>query len=469
MKIKSIYIKQFGCLKDYKEQFNDGFNKINAQNEFGKTTIAEFIYAMLYGMRKNSRNIRDNTRKRYLPWGEKFMEGEITVSIDDKNYIIRRKFGAKKSDDTVSVIDEVTGESKPRFETDAPMFEMTGVGADAFYKALYINHFYVDMTDGSDEIMDRLVNLTQTGEEDASYNNATEILDKAIKEINGRTGKIKQLNDKLDLLYVNITNAKKDMILEQQLKDRAQSLKQQQQVLTAEMDKKDNKLFSKKLIIVYVILLVLAIALAFVHPVLILLPIIALVFVIIGALKTDDNKTHIDDLMQITQELARCEENIKALQIANTEDIQCEIDYLLEKIEKYKAKLNDLTFAKQCLDNAFSQLQQGFGVELNNNVSEILSVVTDNKYDGVKVSGQYEMVVHSVTDGWQSAEFLSDGAFDQIYFALKMALIKMLFPNMPLILDDAFVRYDEQRLKRAMEYLTNTDNQIIMFSCKEVM
>ena len=79
------------------------------------------------------------------------------------------------------------------------------------------------------------------------------------------------------------------------------------------------------------------------------------------------------------------------------------------------------------------------------------------------------MMAHSTNDGWQSAEYLSDGAFDQIYFSLKMALVKMLFPDMPLILDDAFVRYDKARLKRALEYLTNTDNQIILFSCNEVV
>ena len=225
MKIKSIYIKQFGCLKEYREEFVDGFNIINKQNEYGKTTIAEFIFAMLYGMRKNARNIRENTRKRYLPWGEKSMDGEITVFHNGKSYIITRKFGARKGDDTVSVIDEITGERITAYETDQPMFEITGVGADAFLKALYINHFYIDMAQGSDEIMDRLINLTQTGEEDTSYNRATEILDKAIKELGGRTGKIKQLNDKLDLLYVKINNAQRDYAQAQELNKTVQELK----------------------------------------------------------------------------------------------------------------------------------------------------------------------------------------------------------------------------------------------------
>ena len=469
MKIKSIYIKQFGCLKEYREEFVDGFNIINKQNEYGKTTIAEFIFAMLYGMRKNARNIRENTRKRYLPWGEKSMDGEITVSHNSKSYIITRKFGARKGDDTVSVIDEITGERITAYETDQPMFEITGVGADAFLKALYINHFYIDMAQGSDEIMDRLINLTQTGEEDTSYNRATEILDKAIKELGGRTGKIKQLNDKLDLLYVKINNAQRDYAQAQELKKTVQELKGQQKELTDTSDKKENRFLTPKLIVIYCLLVLCAVVFAFIHPALILLPVVFAGAVMFGVSRQKEDNTNIERLMSITEHIARYEEKIKMLESSDLGNTKGEIEYINGEISKYNEKLKDLMYAKQCLDDAFSQLQQGFGTELNNNISEILSVITDNKYDGVKVSGQYEMMAHSTADGWQSAEYLSDGAFDQIYFSLKMALVKMLFPDMPLILDDAFVRYDKARLKRALEYLTNTDNQIILFSCNEVV
>ncbi|MBQ3114725.1 MAG: AAA family ATPase [Clostridia bacterium] len=468
MKIKSIYVKQFGCLKEYRMEFREGFNIVNKQNEYGKTTIAEFIFAMLYGMKKNARNIRENTRKRYLPWGEKSMDGEITVSHDGKSYIITRKFGAKKGDDTVSVIDEITGERISAYETDEPMFAMTGVGADAFLKVLYINHFYIDMAQGSDEIMDRLINLTQTGEENISYNRATEILDKSIKELNGRTGKIKQLKDKLDLLYIKINNVQKDYATAQELKKTVQELKAQQKLLTSNENKKENRYLSPKLIIIYCLLVACAVVFAFIHPALVGLPVVFLGMLIVSISRQKEDNTHIERLMAITEHIARYEEKIKMLESAEFGNTKGEIDYVNSEIEKYNGKLNDLLYAKKCLDDAFTQLQQGFGVELNNNVSEILSVITDDKYDGVKVSGQYEMMAHNTVDGWQSAEYLSDGAFDQIYFSLKMALVKMLFPDMPLILDDAFVRYDKTRLKRALEYLINTDNQIILFSCNEV-
>ena len=42
---------------------------------------------------------------------------------------------------------------------------------------------------------------------------------------------------------------------------------------------------------------------------------------------------------------------------------------------------------------------------------------------------------------------LSAGTVDQIYFSVRMAVSQMLYDEpMPLILDDSFVLYDDERL-----------------------
>lgn len=66
----------------------------------------------------------------------------------------------------------------------------------------------------------------------------------------------------------------------------------------------------------------------------------------------------------------------------------------------------------------------------------------------------------------------SSGLGDQIYLAIRislaMAFSKQIEP-MPLILDDIFVRFDEQRQKEAMQFLADLGKkeQIFLFTCSK--
>jgi uncharacterized protein YhaN len=57
---------------------------------------------------------------------------------------------------------------------------------------------------------------------------------------------------------------------------------------------------------------------------------------------------------------------------------------------------------------------------------------------------------------------------DQLYLALRLAVAESLTPNAPLILDDALVRFDDERLRLAMELLKQeaAKKQVILFTCQ---
>ena len=68
-------------------------------------------------------------------------------------------------------------------------------------------------------------------------------------------------------------------------------------------------------------------------------------------------------------------------------------------------------------------------------------------------------------------DILSNGAKDQLYLALRLSFINMLFKNkeVPIFLDDAFVQYDDERRKKALKLLIKEDfAQIIFFTCQEI-
>ena len=63
---------------------------------------------------------------------------------------------------------------------------------------------------------------------------------------------------------------------------------------------------------------------------------------------------------------------------------------------------------------------------------------------------------------------LSAGTGDQIYFAVRLGMIDLLSPDvrLPLILDDAFARYDEERLRKILDLLCQeaSSRKILIFS-----
>ena len=63
---------------------------------------------------------------------------------------------------------------------------------------------------------------------------------------------------------------------------------------------------------------------------------------------------------------------------------------------------------------------------------------------------------------------LSAGTVDQIYFSVRMAVSQMIFSEpMPLILDDSFALYDDERLKNTLRWLAEQKafSQILIFTC----
>ena len=62
----------------------------------------------------------------------------------------------------------------------------------------------------------------------------------------------------------------------------------------------------------------------------------------------------------------------------------------------------------------------------------------------------------------------SDGTMDQLYLALRLAVAEELTKDAPLVLDDALVRFDDDRLKAALEILKKEaeTKQVLLFSCQ---
>ena len=69
----------------------------------------------------------------------------------------------------------------------------------------------------------------------------------------------------------------------------------------------------------------------------------------------------------------------------------------------------------------------------------------------------------------REALLLSQGAADQLYLALRLAICDMILPEgVPLMLDDALVTFDDDRMAAALDYLAELSKkrQILLFTCQ---
>lgn len=201
MKIKNIYVKSFGKLKDLNLDLQEGLNIIYGSNESGKSTIQHFIKAMFYGMNSQKRTIADNERKRFIPWDDSRAAGRLSFQDEKGNeYVIDRSFGATKKDDNAKVYNFITGQEAFHLDSYQPGKELFGLGEDAFEKTLFIKQLGAKVAmDKEDEIMKKLSNIQESGQEDLSYNKAKVALDNYKKSLRGsrKQGKIDLLEDKL--------------------------------------------------------------------------------------------------------------------------------------------------------------------------------------------------------------------------------------------------------------------------------
>ena len=65
---------------------------------------------------------------------------------------------------------------------------------------------------------------------------------------------------------------------------------------------------------------------------------------------------------------------------------------------------------------------------------------------------------------------LSRGTADQVYLAVRLAVCQLCLGQddpSPLVLDDALLTFDEERLELALDCLAGFGRQVVLFSCQQ--
>ena len=139
MKLIEIYVAGFGKISGMRLSLSDGLNILKRENGFGKTTLAVFIKAMLYGLDKTKKqSVKENDRRHYMPWNGGRCGGSLTFQTSDKIYRIERTFMSRPQDDTFKLYDERTGKDSFDF-SERIGEELFGVDEDGFLRTVFLS------------------------------------------------------------------------------------------------------------------------------------------------------------------------------------------------------------------------------------------------------------------------------------------------------------------------------------------
>ena len=137
-----------------------------------------------------------------------------------------------------------------------------------------------------------------------------------------------------------------------------------------------------------------------------------------------------------------------------------------EKLEKLEIRANEFELTKELLEDSYSEMKKNISPKFNKMLSENIEKISNGKYKNIIIN---DNLLVELNDGrYIPAENLSIGTIEQIYLSLRLSIMNELSKEkMPIMLDESFAYYDNERLSSALEFLSKVDNQVILFTCTE--
>ena len=149
--------------------------------------------------------------------------------------------------------------------------------------------------------------------------------------------------------------------------------------------------------------------------------------------------------------------------------LRARLDAVGRRISRLEEHYHALELAQDALYKATNELQRRFAPRINKRAQSLFCRMTGGKYPRLTLGGDVSIqAAGEQEDVMRSAQWRSDGTTDQLYLALRLAVAGEITPDAPLILDDALVRFDDQRLRSALEILKeeSANKQVILFTCQ---
>ncbi len=161
----------------------------------------------------------------------------------------------------------------------------------------------------------------------------------------------------------------------------------------------------------------------------------------------------------------------ESLQEEDTAALREELAQVVQQKDRLTMERDSLRAAAAAIESLSREVQKEYEPVLTENMKKTVENITAGRYNTVYVSDQEGIRAQSADGREVAMDQLSAGTGDQIYFAVRLGMIDLLSPKvkLPLILDDAFARYDDERLGKILRLLRQEakNRQILIFTCQK--
>lgn len=176
--------------------------------------------------------------------------------------------------------------------------------------------------------------------------------------------------------------------------------------------------------------------------------------------RINENKIKIHKINFDRSEIQKKLENLVALEE--------EYALLEEQYNELNENSNLINMVKEEIEKAYGIMKKDIAPTFTNNLSRIISRISNGKYKNVKLDETNGMIIEIENGNYINALNLSTGTIDQLYLSLRLGTGKEISKeSMPIILDEVFAYWDNTRLENILEFINNEyeDRQIILFTC----
>ena len=473
MVIRRLKIKNFGKIRDKDMELSPGINVLYGENESGKTTTHTFIRSMFYGVRRlRGKAALNDTYTKYEPWENPAEYGGIMwFTSKGKKYRLTRNFYKEKKlgellcEDDGSLVDAEQG----------ALGTILGNVSEAVYDNT-VSVAQLKSVTGKDlvrELQNYMASYQGTGDSSIDMGRAMQMLKMSRKGyLTEAARRKKELEKEKEKISANMEYIRREI---RELDEKRERIMQQQDgmnigtrerstedLLELRIDRVKRR---RELTDAVLTVVLLGVATA-------VISVAALFFRIRLSRELNKRERQRERWLSRHEELtwnrnsldSDYEEKHTALENLQAELTECEEN--TEVITPEETEIQALNMAMETIEALSGNITDQVGIRLKKRTSEILSEITGGRYQEVLMDEALHMSVNT-GERIVSIERLSRGTLEQIYFALRMAAGELFCKEepFPVILDDVFGMYDEERLAAALRWLHKENRQVIISPC----
>lgn len=134
------------------------------------------------------------------------------------------------------------------------------------------------------------------------------------------------------------------------------------------------------------------------------------------------------------------------------------------RLEELEHKQKIIKETMEILNKSYEDMKENVAPKFNKNLSKNIEEFSNEKYKEITITDK----IFVKLDNGENVpiEKLSTGTIEQIYLAFRLSVIEEISKEkMPIVLDEAFAYYDDERLLQTLKFLDIISNQIIILTC----